>query len=160
MKKNKFCKVHSLKHPPYYKQGICLIKLQKCLVLKLRDLTSHRQIYLHMTASRAKHQRIVHNRTIGPSTGIQLLNGWYLPTLDVNVESYQKQIEPIIITDTVYTGYSIQMRVQFLRSTHLSLSTAGQMEGWKNVCFDASSLNSSFTDFRGIPASETSGWFI
>jgi len=52
-----------------------------------------------------------------------------MPKLDV---SEPKQTT-IITTDTVYTGYSIQICAQFLKySTHLSLSTTGEM-----IWFDA-----------------------
>jgi len=54
------CKFHSLKHFPHYKQSIYFNRAPKTACFDIGwPVTSQGQIYLHMTASRARHRWIV-----------------------------------------------------------------------------------------------------
>lgn len=123
----------------------------------LESVTSHGQIHLHTTASR---QSKTSTNSFTSSHYRPRLLAFLKPDICLHWMwvSRHKQIKPIIITDAVYTGYSIQMHIQYLTyTTHLSLLTTGKLEEWKNVCFD------SFASLYRLQKDRSIGdgkWFI
>ncbi len=87
-----FCKFHSLKCPPRYKQIINLIKLLKQLVLDLRGkVTSPRSSHLHKLCLQIKALMNSHLPTTGPAPLVfSRITAWHLITLNESVASRQK----------------------------------------------------------------------
>jgi len=80
-------------------------------------VTSHRQKYLHMTVSRARYRHIFTSSHHRPHPLTFSYTG-------------KKQIEPIIITDAVYTGWIQYTDACLLSdiSTRINLPKIGQMK--------------------------------
>jgi len=81
--------------------------------------------------------------------------------MNVSVMSCEKQIEPIIMANAVYTGYSIHMRIQFLTYTHTWVYQ--QQDTWKSEehsLWRVQFKQLIYRNLRRISASRTSGWCI